>query len=187
MIRLRAWGLSAALAAGAGAPAVAADPPTQTTVFAKLFGPAKPKPAGPAVRSGPVTPMRPATVTAPLAPDVLADALRAEQDAYLRRLSVCSELRLVGAETNNDALIRQADELERQAAAVYNQRVAALGVPRVKAPLPDPSPGLAGGYPAIDPRSAANRLSAPAAPTPTEAKARATTETSPEPLREVKP
>jgi hypothetical protein len=188
MIRFRAWGLSAALAAGAGAPAVAADPPVQTTVAAKLFGPPKPKPVGPAVRPGPAgtVPVAPPT---PLPPEVLADALRAEQDAYLRRLSVCSELRRVGAETNNDALIRQADDLERQAAAVYNQRVAALGVPKVKSPLPEPSPVVA--YAPVDTKTAASRLTAPAAPTPAsvtaEAKAPATGLPSPEPFREVKP
>src|SRR5205807_8891314 len=110
MHRFRVWGLSAALAAGAGAPvAAAADPgdvrppaPQQTTLFAKLFG-NSPKPAGPTTRSGPVTGMGSA---APLPPEVLADALRAEQEAYLRRLTVCSELRRVGTEANNDALVR---------------------------------------------------------------------------------
>jgi hypothetical protein len=191
MIRFRAWGLSAAVAVGAGAPAIAADPPpgqpapTQTTLAAKLFGPSKPKPPGPTVRSGPVTPARPSAP--PLGPDVLADALRAEQDAYLRRLNVCSELRRVGAETNNDVLIRQADELERQAAAVYNQRVAALGVPKVKAPLPD-SPTT---YATADPRAAAARLTAPAPPVAVTGTAEATTPAaspaSPDPFREVKP
>src|SRR5262249_11165111 len=150
MIRFRAWGLSAAVAGGlfvpavvpgAGAPAVAAGPPEGAPAegragFSKMFGPAQPK-GRPAGRHGPAPPtsMPPAAAAAPPPPEVVADALRAEQDAYLRRLSVCSELRRIGADTNDEALIRQADELERQAAAVYNQRVAVLGVPKVKAPI----------------------------------------------------
>lgn len=168
MKRFRAWGVTAALAAGAGMPAIAADPPAvpkQTTLANKLFGPSKPKPAGPTVRTGTAAPaMKPAPT--PLTPEAVLDALRAEQDAYLRRLTTYGELRRVGSETNNDALVRQADELERQATALYNSRVAALGVPRVKAPLPDPTPsGLASAE--FDPKAAANRLTTPAAPTAT--------------------
>lgn len=182
MTRFRAWGLSAALTVGAGAPTVAAEPPTQTTLAAKLFGPSKPKPPGPSARA--TSPVMPAT--APLPPEVLAEALQAEQDAYLRRLTVCSELRRVAAETNNDSLARQADELERQAAAVYNQRVAALGVPKVKSPLPEPSP-LTATYAPLDPQSAANRLTAPPAPAAGTITAGARGPASPEPIREVKP
>jgi hypothetical protein len=166
MHRFRAWGLSAALAAGAGAPAIAADPPTDprpavnrpTTLYAKLFGP---KPAAP----GSAAAMRTPAAPVPLAPEALGDALRQEQEAYLRRVSVCCELRRVGAERNDDALVRQADEIERQAAALYNQRVAALGVPNVKAPLPEASPASV-----LDRKLgtgiAVNPLTAPAAPTP---------------------
>ncbi|HUR54692.1 MAG TPA: hypothetical protein VMZ71_11210 [Gemmataceae bacterium] len=167
------WGL-AVVGIGLGAPpAVAADPPAakppEPTVFGKMFGK---KPAGPAVRSGPV-------VTAPHAPEVLADALRAEQEAYLRRLSVCGELRRVAGETNDDALTRQAEELERQAASVYNQRVAALGVPKVKAPMPQPS-GLA----TLTPKAAADKLTAPANPV---ADTGVRTAEAREIIREVKP
>jgi hypothetical protein len=190
MYRFRAWGLSAALAAGAGAPAVAADPPAtppaeSRTLFGKLFAP---KPAGPAARTGPVTAMRPPTVTAPLPPEILADALRAEQEAYLRRLTVCSELKRVAVETNDDALGRQADELERQATALYNARVAALGVPRVKAPLPEPTPAAVALDDPVSAKLTANRLTAPPAPAPidrtAEAKAPATSSGQ---VREVKP
>lgn len=165
MNRLRLWALSAAVTAGVGGSAVAgppAPPPEKMTLAKKLFGPPAPKPPGPTVRSG--TP----TVTAPLPASELADALRAEQDAYLRRVSVCTELRRVAMERGDDSLARQADELERQAAALYNARVAGLGVSRVKAPLPDPSTG-----PALvkfdrpsSPEAAARRLTAPTAPVP---------------------
>ncbi|MBA4190857.1 MAG: hypothetical protein C0467_22955 [Planctomycetaceae bacterium] len=130
MKRIRVWGASAALACGLGGPVAAADSPApieQTTLMKKLFSPKAAKPAGPTVG----TP-RPTTITAPLAPEVLADALRAEQDAYLRRVSVCTELRRVAIEKGDDALARQADELERQASALYNVRVAGLGVTRSK-------------------------------------------------------
>jgi len=132
MHRFRAWGLTAAMAAGAGAPAVAANPPT--TLFAKWFGPSTPKPAarGTAPATTPAAP-------APLPAEVVAGALRAEQDAWERRMSVCLKLRQVAVESNDESLLRQVDDLERQAAAVYTARVAALGLPKVKA---DPSAAL---------------------------------------------
>jgi hypothetical protein len=39
-------------------------------------------------------------------------------------------------DANDEALMRQVDDLERQATALYTARVAALGVPKVKAPPP---------------------------------------------------
>ncbi len=136
MLRFRVWGLSAALTAGIGGP-VAADSspaqPDQGTLVKKiqqLFQPKPPKP-GPTVRSGPVT------ITAPLKPEVVADALQAERDALLRRMSVCTELRRAAIERGDDGLSRQADELERQATSLYYARVSGLGVPRVKASLPE--------------------------------------------------
>ena len=137
--------------------------------------------------------MKPAAAPAPLPPEALGDALRQEQEAYLRRLSVCDELRRAGAERNDDAMVRQADEIERQATAVYNQRVAALGVPKVKAPLPE-SPAIV-----LDRKLgtgvAVNPLTAPAAPTPLDAggvrtaEARVAGDPAPQtvPVREVKP
>src|SRR6478736_1605776 len=116
MNRFRAWGLSAALAAGP--PADPPRPPARGTVFGKLFGPKSPS----APKGVPAVPPAP---PAPLPPELLADALRAEQEAWSRRVAVCTELRRIGEESQNDLLIRQADELERQATAVYNQRVAA--------------------------------------------------------------
>lgn len=169
----RTWGF-AVVGLGLGAPtAAAADPPAkpaEPSLFGRMVG--SKKPAGPTVRSGPV-------VTAPHAPEVLADALRAEQEAYLRRLSVCGELRRVAGEKNDEALTRQAEELERQAAAVYNARVTALGVPKVKAPLPQPS-GLA----TLTPKAAADKLMAPAGPT---ADTGVRTAEAREIIREVKP
>ena len=71
---------------------------------------------------------RPPVVVAPLSADVVADAVRAEQDAVLRRYSICDRLRKLGEETNNPSLIQQATDLESQAKAIYDARVARLGV-----------------------------------------------------------
>ena len=161
MNRFRVWGLSTALAVGLGGPVVAADPPAEKpSMMEKLFGQSRAKEPGPKV-----APQRPVTITAPLPPDIVKEALRAEQEAYLRRVSVCTELRRIAVERDDKALIRQADELERQTGAIYNARVAALGVSRTKAPLPEPT--LASLAPSRDSASAklaANKLTAPAPP-----------------------
>jgi hypothetical protein len=170
MKRIRVLGLTVALAAGWGGPASAAEPPPgRTTLMSKLFGPSKPKPAGPTAND----PLRPLTISAPLPQDQLAEALRAEQDAYLRRVSVCTELRRLAVERGDDAMVHQADELERQFGALYNARVAALGVSRTKAPLPEPSIATRGVPDRSSPvmettsaRIAARSLEAPAAPVP---------------------
>lgn len=74
------------------------------------------------------TPARPPLAIAPLEPAVLAEALRAEQDAWDRRLEVCHRLRVVGNGANDEALLRQANDLEKQATALYHSRAARLGV-----------------------------------------------------------
>ena len=184
MHRLRAWGLSAVLA-GVGTPALAADPPPPNTLANKLFGPKKPKPAGPTVGSAPVAAMKPPAASATLAPDTLAAAVQAEQEAWSRRMDVILNLRKVAFDTNNDALGKQADDLERQATALYNARVAALGAPKVKAPLPEAAldrqlgTGVAVNpltvLPAAAPATGTAALKAPAAPVPSDT------------IREVKP
>jgi hypothetical protein len=156
-------------------------PPERTTLIQKLFGPSKPKPTGPSVRDS----QRPFTISAPLPPDQLAEALRAEQDAYLRRVNVCFELRKIALERHDDTMVRQADELERQFGALYNARVAALGVSRTKAPLPEPTVArrnTSDDYPLLAnttvARNAARQLEAPASPVPGTTTAQ---------MREVKP
>lgn len=184
MRRFRVWGVAAALAVGAsGSAASAAD--DARPWYKRMFTSAPaPKPVGPTVRSGPVVaaPDRAPSVGT-LSPDAVAAAVKAESDAYLRRLDVCVKLRIVALERNDDALNRQVDELERQAKAVYEQRVSALGVSRsLKAPLPSGS-GFAASFDLVpekqaDPKAAAARLVAPAAPVPVSGTAE---------LREVKP
>lgn len=102
MTRLGACWLTAAAAAGMGMPAAtAAD--------------SKPLPARP-------------PAYAPLPPDALADALRAEQAAYSRRLDVCTRLREIAVRTNDDKLYDRSLALEQQADALYHGRTARLGV-----------------------------------------------------------
>jgi len=148
MHRFRAWGVTLALAAGAGVPAAAA-------------GDAKPakvkSPTG-----------RPPVVVEPLPPDELAEAVRAEQDAYIRRLDVCTRLKQVAAEKADDKLAQQAADLERQATALYERRVAKLGVKPSGRPAPLAAKAAAGG---VDPLGVA-----PPAPAAASAE-----------LREVKP
>ncbi len=166
MKRLGIWGLSVALIAGTGATAFA-DPPTmragQTTLMDKFLSLTTPKRTGPTVASDP---QRAMSITAPLPPEVVADAVRAEQDAYLRRVSICTELRRVAAQQGNDTLTRQADELERQAAALYNLRVTRLGVSYAKAPLPETASGKTNLVPLdqpTDPVAKSRRLETPGA------------------------
>lgn len=135
MRRFGAWGLTAALATGAGVAAgIAADPPVPPSSTAKpwygrLLGDSEP---GQPPATERATPARPPIPTAPLAPEVVADALQAEQDAYLRRLEVCTKLRQLALESNDEAMLQQADTLERQATALYHGRVARFGVKSIR-------------------------------------------------------
>ncbi len=188
MNRFRAWGLTAALAVSAGVPAAAADDPPvparqpgeQTTLFDKFFGP---KPKKPAPASG----ARATKITAPLPPEVIAGALRAEQDAWERRMSVCLKLRQVAADKNDESLSRQVDELERQATALYTARVAALGVPRVKTSPQDTSTAAASLDKRLGSGAAVTPLTAPTAPTPAIQTAEARKPVSTSDYREVSP
>jgi hypothetical protein len=49
-----------------------------------------------------------------------------EENALLRRQAVCLKLRTIAAQSNNDELRRQADELDDRAWSVYQRRVAHL-------------------------------------------------------------
>jgi hypothetical protein len=185
MHRFRAWGL-VALAAAAGATAAdASDPPPRaarpapTTVYDKLFGKSRTK-AEPAPTAG-----KAAADAAPagLPPDVKAAALRDEQDAWERRMAVCTKLREVAEARGDESLHRQVDELERQASALYHARTAALGIPKTRpADLLDRQLGTG---------IAVTPLTAPAPPTPAgpvTAAARGTAPTTPgDVVREVRP
>jgi hypothetical protein len=176
MSRFRSWGIATALAVSVTAPAVADDPPATTTDsrpwYKRMFSSA-PKPAGPTVRSGPVAAVPGHAPSATLPPEMVAEAVKAEYIAWERRTNVCLKLREAAIARNDEALMRQVDELERQTNAIYQQRVSALGVPKYKAPLPaaPPSTGFAASFDLAptkpeDPKAAAARLVAPAAPVP---------------------
>lgn len=134
MHRFAAWGLSAALAAGAAAPALAADPPS-TPWYSRVFG-AGPDAPPASKKTFADLPPRPPVAVSPLDPSALAQALRAEQDAWQRRMDVCHKLREIAAQANDDPLFARADDLEREATALYHQRVGRLGV---KAPPRGPA------------------------------------------------
>ncbi|MBM3979928.1 MAG: hypothetical protein FJ304_06525 [Planctomycetes bacterium] len=174
MSRFR-WGVAAALALGASAVS-GAEPTTGTDArpwYKRMFssGPA-PVQVGPTVRTGAGTAVPTRAPTTTLTPEIVADAVKAEYVAWERRMSVCNELRRVAYEKNDEALVRQVEELERQVNATYQQRVSALGVPKVKAPLPvAPGTGFAASFDLapekpLDPKAAAARLAPPTAPVP---------------------
>lgn len=189
MSRFRAWVVAVALggAAGTAAPVSAADsgPSADTRPWYKKLFVSAPKPAGPTVRSGPVTPGRAST----LSQDTVRAAAQAEADALVRRMEVCLKLRQAAFDKNDDDLMRQVDELERQAKAVYEARLAALGVPKpTRAALPT-APETATVLDLVpeknlDPKAAAAKLMAPAAPVPVSGTASAAPEST---VREVKP
>ncbi len=125
MSRRLALALGVALTAQA---AQSADPPaskpTESRSLASRLNPF----GGPDTGKPAPAPGRPAPSVGPLAPDVMIGALQAEQDAYARRLDVCTELRRVAVTTKDDKLGMKADELERLAEETYNLRIAKLGV-----------------------------------------------------------
>jgi hypothetical protein len=128
MHRFAARALSA-LAAGALAPvAFAADPARSETpgLMSRWFGSSGSKPDSEKTFAD--VPARPPVIIGPLDPAVLAAALRAEQDAWQRRMDVCLKLKQIALARADESLARQADELERQATALYHQRTARLGV-----------------------------------------------------------
>jgi hypothetical protein len=143
-------------------------------LYKRMFFAPKPAPAaGPVARNGAVAaPPGQQPLSQPLSPEAIAAALKAEQVAYLRRLEVCGKLQQIALDRNDEALLRQVEELERQADAVYKQRTAALGLSRtVRAPLPNSDNAFAGSFEIapekpVDPKVAATRLVAPAAPVP---------------------
>src|SRR5205807_1210666 len=111
--------------------------------------------------------------------DVVISALRAEQEAWERRMSVCLKLRQVALDANDEPLMQQVDELERQATSLYNARATALGVPNVR-PTTMEGPD--------DLKVAAKKLTAPAAPAALDPAIRTAEARTPQDvIREVRP
>jgi len=128
MDRFAVWGLSAALVGALAPSAFGAEPapPEAKSWMSRLVGSSEKKPE--VEKTFAAVPARPPVVFGPPEPAVLAEAVRAEWDAFHRRMEVCLALRKVADKRNDDALFAQADELERQATAVRDQRLARLGV-----------------------------------------------------------
>lgn len=131
-------------AAVAGLPAVAfadppADPPSRP-LLARLnpFGDADPAP-GPRVRQA----------VGPLSQEVMLGVLRAEKDAYIRRMEVCLRLKEIAQQNNDEKLDAKANELERQATAAYHERVSRVGG-KSGGPLPPVPPPSAAATAALD-------------------------------------
>lgn len=112
-----AWAALLPLAERAGA----ADTPSAEAKpgwFQRMAGPA-PKP---------VTPPKPL----PHPAEVAATQQSQEMASYLRRAAVCDRIRQIAMESGDDALMKQADALDKQAFNVYQQRVSNLPCSRVK-------------------------------------------------------
>lgn len=82
----------------------------------------------PAEKAKLATPMRPPIIIAPLSAEVLAEAVKDEQNACTRRLDVCAKLREIAAANNDEAMLSRIDELERQAVEICQARVARMGI-----------------------------------------------------------
>lgn len=133
MRRLRAWGAALALLAAADAPPASADEPmakeavvrsdgaSSTSWYRRLFG-------------GPDKPRQlPKDSARPQPKEAASKTLQEERAICLQRLAVCTRLREIAVETSNDALLKQADELEKQAFDLYCKKVAHLPGSRLTA------------------------------------------------------
>ena len=119
MNRRTPWAGAAALAAlvGLGTASFGADEPTPRARRSTFGNKPAPKPA--------VVPPIDAKPTPD--PAAVAASQRDDEEAnYLRRLAVIDRLRTIGRDTQNDELLRQADELDEKAAAVYRYRTSHL-------------------------------------------------------------
>ncbi|HEX3149070.1 MAG TPA: hypothetical protein VHR66_13395 [Gemmataceae bacterium] len=63
---------------------------------------------------------------APPTKEALAKTLADEQKVYLQRLDAITKIRSIAADQNDEAMLQKADELEKQATEIYNQRTARL-------------------------------------------------------------
>jgi hypothetical protein len=60
--------------------------------------------------------------------ETLAAEQQKQMNAILRRMEVCDRLRMVALQTNNEELMRQADELEARAREIYRRHTAQLPI-----------------------------------------------------------
>jgi hypothetical protein len=113
--------IAAALWVAAAANGLAAEPPADDRAKApwiqRVFGSSKPDAEPPS--SAPI----PAPV--PTWKDV-SRSLEQERAIYMDRLQYCTRLRQIAVESNDEELLRKADELEELAEAVYTKRTRSL-------------------------------------------------------------
>ncbi|OAI41448.1 hypothetical protein AYO40_03050 [Planctomycetaceae bacterium SCGC AG-212-D15] len=112
------WLLLTAALLGLGVPGrVVADPPGSSSVFTQMLKgtPPKPKPAPP-----------PAKLPPKPVEDPVGKARNRELENWLRRTDVCNRLMQVAEDTNDEALRKHAEDLERRARETYERRIAEL-------------------------------------------------------------
>ena len=80
-----------------------------------------------AADSPPSKPTKLPTRVAPLSPEALVAATKAEQETYFRRLDICTQLRRIAAQTNDSKLEAESLRLEQLAETTLKQRLAKLG------------------------------------------------------------
>jgi hypothetical protein len=73
----------------------------------------------------PVTTVREKPPAAP-SKEALARTLADEQKVYLQRLDAISKIRSIAVDKSDEAMLQRADDLEKQATEIYNQRTARL-------------------------------------------------------------
>jgi len=107
------------LVGGVIRPTYAADP---IPAPRPLFGSPAPVP----VPTPMAVPPRPVVVG--FSAEAMVKALKAEREAYMRRLDICTQLRKVALDTQDDRLAVRALELEQIAEETYRERIARMGV-----------------------------------------------------------
>src|SRR5271166_3001565 len=95
----------------------AADGAAATPWYKRIFGGSQPKPD---------TPVEPTAPRQPITQKDVSRSLEQEQKLYLERLQFCTRLRQIATETNDNALMLKADDLEQQATQVYTKRTKTL-------------------------------------------------------------
>lgn len=124
MNRFAAGGLAVVLSAVGLS---AADPsPSSPSWTERILG--KKADEKPAEKPKAATPMRPPVIIAPLSAEVLAEAVKDEQNACTRRLDACAKLREIAAAKNDEAMLARIDEIEKQAVEICQARVARMGI-----------------------------------------------------------
>jgi len=103
------------------APVWADDPPpadgTATAPWYKrIFGASSPPPTPPAAPPAPK----------PITQKDVARSLDQEQKLYIERMQFCTRLRQIAVETNDNGLMRKADDLEQQAEQIFKTRTKSL-------------------------------------------------------------